>query len=107
MQVRISILPLAIIPAATLIGKILFDISSSATETGIIDALVSGGPVAILAFIIWWQARADSKNNRDQWQATCKELVDLKRDDIRSRDENTKALQKLTDIVDAVSHKGS
>jgi len=73
-------------------------------EQGFLDALISGGPVAILAFIIWIQSRADGKQNRDQWQTTCKELMDLKRDDIRSRDSNTKAMQELTDTVKIASN---
>jgi hypothetical protein len=73
---------------------------AAADETsGLLDAMVSGGPIAVLAFIIWLQARADGKNNREQWQQTCGELMELKKDDIRSRDENTKALQQLTDML--------
>jgi len=68
-------------------------------ESSVIDALVSGGPVAILAFIIWFQARADNKINQDQWRNTCDELVQLKRDDIKSREDNTRAMQELTDTV--------
>jgi len=68
-------------------------------EQGVLDALISGGPVAILAFIIWWQARADNKDNKDQWTLMCHEMVQLKKDDIKSRDDNTRALQELTDTV--------
>jgi len=76
-------------------------------EQGMLDALVSGGPVAILAFIIWWQARQDSKDNKEQWTAMCKEMMELKRDDIKSRDENTKAMQQLTDTIrDISNHNG-
>jgi len=64
-----------------------------------IDAVITGGPVAILAFIIWFQARADAKDNKEQWTTMCHEMIELKRDDIKSRDSNTKALQELTDTV--------
>jgi hypothetical protein len=73
--------------------------ASTDSPSGLLDAVVSGGPVAVLAFIIWWQSRADSKNNREQWQTTCKELMEIKKDDIKSREDNTKALQELSDTV--------
>ena len=66
---------------------------------GLIDAVVSGGPVAVLAFIIWWQSRADGKQNKEQWQQTCGELMQLKAADIKSREENTRAMQALTDAI--------
>jgi len=72
---------------------------AASESSGVLDAVVSGGPVAVLAFIIWLQARADGKKNREQWQQTCGELMELKKDDIRSRDENTQALQRLTDML--------
>lgn len=84
---------------SVLISVMAQPVVAADSTSGLLDAVVSGGPVAVLAFIIWWQARADGKQNKEQWQQTCGELMELKKDDIRSRDENTKALQRLTDML--------
>jgi predicted secreted protein len=80
-------------------------LAADSTESNMITTLVNGGPVAVLAFIIWFQARADGKQNKEQWQSTCKELIAMKEADIKSREDNTRAMTQLTDTIKIITSR--
>jgi len=82
-------------------------IIAATDEQGLLSAVVSGGPVAVLAFIIWFQARADNKQNKEQWQRTCEDLIALRKTDIDSRNANTQSMQELTDVIKQIANRSN
>ena len=74
-------------------------------EFTLIDVLASGGPVAVLAGIIFVMYRRDVNNHREQWQEITKELLQCRKDDIRSRDDGTRATTELTVAIRFLSER--
>lgn len=64
----------------------------------LIEAIVDGGPVAVLAFLIFWSYRKDRKDSANQLS----KIID--RDQV-SREENTKAVTKLIVTLDKLNGK--
>ena len=68
-------------------------------EFAILEALVTGGPVAILAVIIFWMYRKDRKDTEgrihDVHSAHSERLKNLLEKDQKTREDNTKALAEL------------
>ena len=72
-------------------------------ELSLVDALISGGPVAVLAGIIFWMYRIDRKSNEkrihDVHEAHSERLEHLLEKDQESREDNTKALTELNTLL--------
>ena len=72
-------------------------------ELSLVDALISGGPVAVLAGIIFWMYRIDRKSNEkrihDVHEAHSDRLEHLLEKDQESREDNTKALTELNTLL--------
>jgi len=72
-------------------------------ESAIIEALATGGPVAILAFFIFWMYRKDRNNTESMWRESKKftedRLNELIGKDQDTREKNTKALTQLTVLL--------
>ena len=68
-------------------------------DSSLIDAVVAGGPVAVLAVIIFWMYRKDRKDteNRihDVHDAHSERVENLLEKDQETREDNTKALTEL------------
>ncbi len=62
------------------------------SETVAIEALLQGGPVAILAYIIFWIYRKDRKSSEDR-------LTKIIERDQDSREHNTAALTELVVLL--------
>ena len=80
-------------------------------ELNLIETLASGGPVAILAFLIFWMYRRDKKASEDRindiHEAHSKRLDSLLRKDQKSREKNTKAITELTTYIRKVNNGGT
>ena len=72
-------------------------------ESVLLDALVKGGPVAILALVIFWMYRIDRKASEkrihDVHEAHSERLEYLLEKDQESREDNTKALTELNTML--------
>ena len=72
-------------------------------ESVLVESLVTGGPVAILAFIIFWMYRKDRKDTEqrihDIHESHSGRLESFLEKDQETREDNTKALAELTDYL--------
>ena len=72
-------------------------------EPTLFEALVSGGPVAVLAGIIFWMYRIDRKGTEkrihDVHEGHSERLENLLHKDQESREDNTKALTELNTLL--------
>lgn len=72
-------------------------------ESVLLDALVKGGPVAILALVIFWMYRIDRKGSEkrihDVHEAHSERLENLLEKDQESREDNTRALTELNILL--------
>lgn len=73
-------------------------------ELELLSILAGGGPVAILAGIIFFMYRNDSKGHADQWRDANEELVQVRKDEVRSRDDNSRALTELSVAIKLLSN---
>lgn len=80
-------------------------------ELGLIDAIVNGGPVVILAFIIFWMYRRDRKSSEKEMRNDRIFMEDrmtkILEQDQRTRDDNTKALTELIVLLKAMNGRGN
>jgi len=69
-------------------------------DSFLVEALATGGPVAILAGMIFWMYRKDRKDTEkrihDVHEAHSERLEGLLERDQESREKNTKALARLS-----------
>ncbi len=72
-------------------------------DSVLLDTIAGGGPVAILALIIYLMYRKDRLNTEKQWRESKKftedrltEIIDKDQD---TREENTKALTELNILL--------
>ncbi len=72
-------------------------------ELAIVEALVSGGPVAVLALLIFIMYRKDRNNTEHMWRDSKKFTEDrlsmLLEKDQETREENTKALAEFNVLL--------
>ena len=72
-------------------------------ELALIESLVTGGPVAILACIIFWMYRKDRKDTEqrvhDVHESHSGKLESFLEKDQETREDNTKAIVELTDYL--------
>lgn len=64
-----------------------------------IDALLQGGPVAILSLIIFFMYRDEKKDQVAKWENMAKEQLNCRIEENKTRSELAKALSDLTVAV--------
>lgn len=68
-------------------------------ELELLNVLVGGGPVAVLAGIIFFMYRQDRRSSEGQAVQTNKELIKCRGEENDTRDELTKTLTELTVLI--------
>lgn len=62
----------------------------------IVESIATGGPIAILAFIIFFMYRAEKAEEREKWEAFAKDDLKRRDDENTTRKDLTRALNDLT-----------
>ena len=72
-------------------------------ETALLEAIVQGGPVAVLAYLIFWAYRRDRKSSEDRIRQDRVFMEDrmsvIIHEELTSRQENTKAVTELVVLL--------
>lgn len=72
-------------------------------ESSLLEVVAAGGPIAILAVIIFWMYRKDRKDTErrihDVHKAHSERLENLLEKDQETREDNTKALTELNILL--------
>lgn len=75
-------------------------------EYSLIETLAAGGPVAILALIIYLMYRKDRNNTERMWRDSKRSTDEMVRRDQDTREANTKALTELNVLLRKINGRG-
>ena len=74
-------------------------------ESTLMEGIITGGPVAVLAFCIFLMYVRDRKDTEKNWRHLTEDLVRCRDDENKSREEHTKALTELTTVLRTMNGK--